>query len=164
MRDDRSRSLPARQGETAQLEPARSSGGDSLVDLAHGLDKFAPVQGAEKTEAVDGMTDRNLVGGLVLALLMHESLDGKPLSREPLFEPGPGEMHRRALTRQPLAKLGHKGAGQRQARLSHVRHHHYETRGVFLNHLLQAIDPQVGQITMLPADHQAGGDPAQVFN
>ena len=46
-----------------------------LIHLAHGLDKLAPVQGAQEAQAIDGVTDGDLVGGLVLAL------DAGPVAR-----------------------------------------------------------------------------------
>ena len=70
---------------------------ERLLDLAHGLDKLAPIQGAQEAQAVDGMTDRDLVGGLVLALELDQLVDEQPLVREPLLEPGPCQMHHRAL-------------------------------------------------------------------
>ena len=135
-----------------------------LLDLAHGLDELAPVQGAQETQAVDGMADRDLVGGLVLALQVDQLLDGKPLLREPLLKPGPRQVHRRALAGQAFRELRHEGAGQRQGGLRHVGHHDDEVRGILLRHLLQALDPQVGQVAVVPGDHQPRGDSSQVFN
>ncbi len=135
-----------------------------LIDLAHGLDKLTPVQSAQETQTVDGVTDGDLVGGLVLALELDQLLDGKSLVREPLLEPGPRQVHRRALAGQPLRELRHKSAGQRQGGLCHLGDHHHEVRGILLRHVLQALDPQVSQVAIVPGDHQAGGDPAQVFD
>src|ERR1035437_8355701 len=54
----------------------------SLLDPAQGLDKLAPVQSAQEPQTVNGMTDGNLVGGLVLALQMDQLLHEKPLVGE----------------------------------------------------------------------------------
>ncbi len=134
------------------------------IDLAHGLDKLAPVQGAQEAQTVDGVTDGDLVGGLVLAFEADQFLDGKSLVREPVLQPGPRQVHRRALAGQALRELRHEGAGQGQGGLRHVGHHDDEMRGTLLRHILQALDPQVSQVAIMPSDRQAGSDPAQVFN
>ncbi len=126
-----------------------------LIDLAHGLDKLAPVQGAQEAQTVDGVTDGDLVGGLVLALDADQFIDGKSLVREPVLQPGPRQVHRRALAGQALRELRHEGAGQGQGGLGHVGHHDDEVSGTLLRHVLQALDPQVRQVAIMPADHQS---------
>ena len=110
------------------------------------------------------MTDGDLVGGLVLALDANQFLDGKPLIRELVLQPRPRQVHRRALAGQTLRELRHEGARQGQGGLRHVGHHHDEVRGPLLRHVLQALDPQVSQVAIVPADHQSARYPAQVFN
>ena len=95
---------------------------------------------------------------------LDQLLDGKSLVREPLLQPGPRQVHRRALAGQALGELRHEGAGQGQGGLRHVGHHDDEVRGVLLRHVLQALDPQVRQVAIVPGDHQPRGDPAQVFD
>ena len=75
-----------------------------LLDLAHVLHKLLPVHGAQETQAGDAVADGNLVGGLVLALEVDQLLDGKSLLHEPLLEPAPRQVHRRALARQALQR------------------------------------------------------------
>src|SRR5581483_3270584 len=59
-----------------------------LIDLAHVLDKLAPIQGAQETQTVDRMTDGDLVGRLGLAIEVDHLVDIKSLARQRLFEPG----------------------------------------------------------------------------
>src|ERR1039457_7213209 len=83
-----------------------------LLDLAGRLDKLAPVQRAQQAQAIDSMTDGDLVRGLILALDLDQLLDGKSLVREPLLKPGPRQVHRRALAGQALGELRHEGTSQ----------------------------------------------------
>jgi len=108
--------------------------------------------------------DGNLVGRLVLALLPNEQLNGQPLFGKPLFEPAPRQMHHRVLPGQALAEFRHKGTGQGQFGLSHVRHDHDEVRRMLLRHVLQAVSPLVGEVAIVPGHHQAGRDPAQILD
>src|SRR5260221_14221871 len=53
-----------------------------LVDVANRFDELTPVQSTKETQTIDGVTNRYLVGGLVLAFQVHQLIDQQPLVSE----------------------------------------------------------------------------------
>ena len=96
-------------GEIHRREDAGRILAEHLVDTAHRLDEFTPVGRAQNAEAADAVADRDLVGGLPLALRVHEPLDGLALFGEALLDPGEREGQGGALTLQTPSQLSDEG-------------------------------------------------------
>ena len=110
------------------------------------------------------MTDRDLVGGLALALLVHKQLDGKSLLGEALLQPAAYEMQHRVQARKALTEFRDKRTGQAEVGAGHVRHNDDEAGWIPFRHIFQTLHPHAREIAILPGDGQPGRDALQVLD
>jgi len=66
-------------------------GAQSFFHHALALHKFLPVQGVEQAEAANGIADRSLGRGLVLAFTLNQLSHGQALLGQPFLDPAHGE-------------------------------------------------------------------------
>ncbi len=92
------------RGEIHGREDARWILSERLIDNTHRLDEVAPVGRSQEAETPDAVPYRDLVGGLSLALRLHEAFDGLTFFGEALLDPGEREGQSRALTLQVAAR------------------------------------------------------------
>ena len=86
---------------SGEIHPAVRSArvfAQDLLDHAHALDELSPVHRAEKSQAADGVTDGNLVAGLLLSFRLNQLLDREAVLRETLLDPGERQCQSRALS------------------------------------------------------------------
>ena len=83
------------RGEIHRARRRRRILAQRLLDDAHRLDELAPVHRAEEAQAADAVADRDLVGGLLLGLRLHQLLDRQARLGEPLLDPGERQRQRR---------------------------------------------------------------------
>jgi hypothetical protein len=93
------------------------------LDDAHGLDKLAPVHRAEHPQAADAVADRDLIGGLLLVLGLHQVLDRQARFGESLLDPGQRQGQSRTPPLQAARQLGDEGADHRRTGTRHVGDH-----------------------------------------
>ncbi len=131
-----------------------------LIDDAHRLDEFPPVERSQHAQAADAVAHRDLVRSLVARFRLHQLLDRQVPLRQPMLDPRQRQRDRRALPLQPARHLGHERADQRRIGARHVGHHEDHVLGN-LHHLVR---PRLGQPAV---DRRCGdprGDTAQVFD
>ena len=135
-----------------------------LLDHRQRLDELAPIHGPQGAQAADAVAHRDLVGGLVLRLDLHQLLDRQAGFGQPLLDPGQRQRQRRTAALQPARQLGHEGAGQRRVRTRHVGDDQDQALGVLLDHLEHAVGPQIGQLALVGGDGHANRHAPQVLD
>ena len=135
-----------------------------LLDPAHGLDEFAPVHGAEETQAADAVADGDLVGRLLPDLGLDLLFDGQAVVGQPGGNPLQRERQRRALALQPARQFGHEPAAHGLGRTRHVSHQQDQVARSLLGRLAHLVGPSVGAVALPAVVVDAGGDPAQILD
>ena len=105
-----------------------------LVDLTHGFDEAAPVDGREETQAADRVADRDLVGRLVLVARLHQLVRSQAIgstSRCSIQLSASAEDG--ALPLQETHEFGYEWRGHGRIRARHVRDHQDQVLGVVLD-------------------------------
>ncbi|MEW5317292.1 MAG: hypothetical protein WDW38_008603 [Sanguina aurantia] len=105
---------------TLDTSAAEAAPGVGLLDAAGLLDEVAPVDRRERAQAADAVADRDLVGGLLLRIQLHQVLDR--LARiDSLARSSIGSTPSRGFAPRRRPSLGHErghgGLGWRRARL-----------------------------------------------
>ena len=127
------------------------------------LDEVAPVGGPEVPQAADAVADRDLVGGLMLVLRLHQVLDRQAVLGQPLFDPGERQGQRRALALQAAGELGDERSHHRRVRPRHVGDRQDEALGVFRRDRRHLVRPVVGAVPVHAIGPDPGGHAAQVL-
>ena len=135
-----------------------------LLDQAHRLDKFAPIHRSQHPQAADAVTDRHLIGRLLLALRLHQ-LDGSQAGfREPLFDPRKWQGESRPPALQAAHEFGDKRAGQRRVRARHVGDHQDQALRIVLDRLHHLVGPGCGPASFDPPGRDAHADATQILD
>src|SRR5215831_13566675 len=66
----------------------------NLLNRAERLDEFLPINPTKQTHTDNSVTNRDLVGSLILTLLIKQLFDGQALFAQSLFEPATRQMKR----------------------------------------------------------------------
>ncbi len=135
-----------------------------VLDHALGLDECAPVRRAKNPETADAVADRDLIGGLLLVLRLHEVLDGQTRLRQALLDPGQGQRQSGAASLQAPRELGDEAADQRRIRARHVGDHQDQTLGITDCGLRHPLCPGGGQVSLGPTGRDAYTDATQILD
>ena len=152
------------RGEIHLAVSVRGVAAQRLLDPAHGLNEFAPVHGAEETQAADAVADGDLVSRLLPDLGLDLLFDGQAVVGQPGGDPLQRERQRRALALQPARHFGHETAAHRLGRTRHVGHQQDQVARLFLGRLAHLVGPGVGAVALLAVVVDAGGDAAQILD
>ena len=152
------------RGEIHQAIRAGRVQAQGLLDHAHGLDKFLPIHGAEKTQAADAVGDRHLVGRLLPDLGLDLLLDGEARLGQLVRQPRQGQGQRGTLSLQAARQFGHEGAGHRRIRTGHVGYQQDQAAGIALGDVHHLVGPGIGQVALHAVVGHARSDAAQVFD
>ncbi|MBK9031671.1 MAG: hypothetical protein IPL61_10130 [Myxococcales bacterium] len=133
------------------------------LDDAHRLDEDPPVGGDQEAQAADAVADRDLIGGLGLAGLLEDLLDGLALFGQALLEPRRRERERGAVTAEAAGQLGQERIGQRRRVLDHVGQDQHDLRRIAEPDLGHPLDPAGGALAVAAAGGDRGHHPPQVL-
>ena len=135
-----------------------------VLDDTLGLDECAPVRRAENPQTADAVADRDLIGGLLLVLRVHEVLDGQTRFRQPLLDPGQGQCQRGTASLQAPCEFRDEAADHRRIRVRHVGDYEDQALGIAdcgLRHLLR---PRRSQVSLCPTGSDAHTDATQILD
>ncbi len=135
-----------------------------LLHHAAMLDEFAPIDRRQRAQAADAVADRDLVGGLLLRLQLHQMLDALARFGQALLDPAQRQRQRRALSLQPARHLGDERAGHRRVRARHVGDHQHHALGIAFGGCGHVVGPAHGFAAIAPVRHHPRGNAAQVFD
>src|SRR6185436_13013454 len=139
-------------------------GPQHLVDLAHGFDEAAPVDGREETQTADGVADRYLVGRLVLVARLNQLVRREARFGQSLLDPAERKAEDGALPLQEADELGYEWRGHGRIRARHVREHQDEILGVVLDGRDHPAGPDFREVTVDPASRDPQRHPAEVLD
>jgi hypothetical protein len=135
-----------------------------LLDQAHVLDELAPVDRRKHAQAADAVADRDLVGGLLLRLLLHQVLDAVARFGQPLLDPGQRQRQRHALPLQLAREFGDEGTAHRWFGARHVGDLEHDLARFVLGHVHHAAGPVRGQRAVVALGNHPCGNAAQVLD
>ena len=135
-----------------------------LLDDAHRFDELAPVHRTEKAKTADGVAHRDLGGGLLLGLGLHQLLDRKARFGQPLLDPGERQGQGSALSLQPACEFGDERTHHGRVRAGHVRDHQDQAVRIVLGDVGHLVGPRVGPVAVDRAGGDPGADAAQVLD
>ena len=130
---------------------------------AQAFHKFVPVCDLQEAQALDGVGDGDLVGGLLVVGRLDKPLYGLALLGELLFQPDDREVEGGALPVQPPHEFRDESVGHRQVYLGHRRDLQDDAAGVLGQHLEDAAGAVLGHIPVELGEDHAGGDAPEVL-
>ncbi len=135
-----------------------------VLDDALRLHECAPVGCAENPETANTVADRDLVGGLLLVLGLHEVLDGQTRFRQAQLDPGQGQCQGGPASLQAPRELGDEAADHRRIRARHVGDHQDQALGIADCRLRHPLCPGSGQVSLAPTGCDAHADATKILD
>src|SRR5262245_23150810 len=135
-----------------------------MFDRTERLDEFLPINATKQAQTDNAVTNRDLVGSLILTLLIKQLFDGEALFAQSLFEPAPRQMKRGIETGKTRAKFRHERARQRGIRLGHFGDDNDQTRRSYFCDLMQTQNPLVGDVALASRCGQASSHAGEALD
>ena len=135
-----------------------------LLGEAHGFDKLAPVHDAQETQAVDAVSDGNLVGGLALAVGAVQLLHRESLFDQAVLHPTQHEGHIGSVALKVSGKLLHEGIAEGGLGSRQLGERLNDEVGLLLGDLPHAVRPRQGQVAVTAPPRDAHRHTTEVFD
>ena len=134
-----------------------------LFDHAESFDKLPPIHRRQETQTADAIAERDLIGCLLLALNLHQLLDGNCPVGQLVFEPHQRQGHRVRVLVKSASELGRELAIHHRTRARQFRHDEDQASRVLFHRFDHLIGPSIGLISMQTGGSHPSRDATQIL-